>query len=73
MTEFPCLLVARKDLPVNNLQEFVAYVKANQDKMQYGSAGVGSGTHLPCALFNFTVGAKITHVPFAAKARRCRT
>src|SRR5262245_12097008 len=45
MTESPRILLARKDLPVNNLQEFVAYVKANQAKMQFGSAGVGSGTH----------------------------
>ena len=46
VTESPRILLARKDLPVNNLQEFVAYVKANQAKMQFGSAGVGSGTHL---------------------------
>ena len=42
----PLLLVARKDLPAENLQEFIAYAKANQSKMQFGSAGVGSGTHL---------------------------
>jgi tripartite-type tricarboxylate transporter receptor subunit TctC len=64
VTESPRVLVARKGLPVNNLQEFVAYAKANQDKMQYSSAGVGSGTHLPCALFNFTLGLNITHVPY---------
>ena len=49
VTESPRILIARKDLPVSNLQEFIAYAKANQAKMQYGSAGVGSGTHLPCA------------------------
>ncbi|MET0924999.1 MAG: tripartite tricarboxylate transporter substrate binding protein [Xanthobacteraceae bacterium] len=64
VTESPRLLVARKGLPVNNLKELVAYMKANQDKMQYSSAGVGSGTHLPCAMFNFTVGVNITHVPY---------
>ena len=64
VTGSPRLLVARKDLPVNNLQEFVAYIKVNKDKMQYGSAGVGSGTHLPCALFNYTIGADVTHVPY---------
>src|SRR5262245_19154911 len=52
MTESPRILIARKDLPVSNLKEFVAYVKANQSKMQFGSAGVGSGTHLPCVLLN---------------------
>jgi tripartite-type tricarboxylate transporter receptor subunit TctC len=64
VTESPRLLVARKGLPVNNLQELIAYMKANQDKMQYGSAGVGSGTHLPCALLNFTLGVNITMVPY---------
>ena len=64
VSESPRILIARKDLPVNSLQEFVAYAKANQSKMQYGSAGVGSGTHLPCALLNMTIGVNITHVPY---------
>jgi tripartite-type tricarboxylate transporter receptor subunit TctC len=64
VTESPRILLVRKDLPVTNLQEFIAYAKANQGKMQYGSAGVGSGTHLPCALFNMTIGVDITHVPY---------
>jgi tripartite-type tricarboxylate transporter receptor subunit TctC len=64
VTESPRILLARTDLPVNNLQEFIAYAKANQGKMQYGSAGVGSGTHLPCALLNMIIGVDITHVPY---------
>jgi len=64
MTESPRILLARKDLPVHNLQEFIAYTKQNQGKMQFGSAGVGSGTHLPCALFNLTIGVDVTHVPY---------
>jgi tripartite-type tricarboxylate transporter receptor subunit TctC len=68
ITESPRLLVARKDLPVNNLQELIAYMKANQDKMQYSSAGVGSGTHLPCALLNHTLGVNITMVPYRGES-----
>jgi tripartite-type tricarboxylate transporter receptor subunit TctC len=49
---------------VSNLQEFIAYVKANQARMQFGSAGVGSGTHLPCVLLNLTLGVDVTHVPY---------
>jgi tripartite-type tricarboxylate transporter receptor subunit TctC len=64
VTESPRVLVARKGLPVKNLQELIAYIKANQDKVQYSSAGVGSGTHLPCALFNYSLGVKVTHVPY---------
>ena len=56
IAEQPTVLVARKDLPVDNLQEFIAYAKANQAKMQYGSAGVGSTGHLDCALLNVAIG-----------------
>ena len=63
-TESPRILIARKDLPVSNLQEFIAYVKANQSKMQFGSAGVGSGTHLPCVLLNTAMNVTVTHVPY---------
>jgi tripartite-type tricarboxylate transporter receptor subunit TctC len=63
-TESPRILVARKDLPANNLQEFIAYLKANQATMQFGSAGVGSGTHIPCVLLNLAIGVNITHVPY---------
>lgn len=64
VTESPRILLGRKDLPVKDLREFVTYAKANQAKMQYGSAGVGSGTHLPCALFTHTLGLKIEHIPY---------
>jgi tripartite-type tricarboxylate transporter receptor subunit TctC len=64
MVEQPLVLVARKDLPINNLQEFIAYAKANQGKMQYGSAGVGSGSHLACAQLGAAIGVDITHVPY---------
>ena len=54
----------RKDLPVKNFKEFVAYAKANQAKMQFGSAGAGSATHLGCVLLNYIIGTNITHVPY---------
>jgi tripartite-type tricarboxylate transporter receptor subunit TctC len=64
VSESPRILNARKDLPVNGLQEFIAWLKANEGKAQFGSAGVGTGTHLPCVLFNLAVGVNITHVPY---------
>jgi tripartite-type tricarboxylate transporter receptor subunit TctC len=64
VSESPRILIARKDLPVNGLKEFVAHVKANGRSMQFGSAGVGSGTHLPCVLLNLAMGADVTHVPY---------
>jgi tripartite-type tricarboxylate transporter receptor subunit TctC len=67
-TESPRILVVRKDLPVNNLQELVAYIKAHEKDMQFGSAGVGSATHLPCVLFNLAIGVNPTHVPYRGEA-----
>ncbi len=67
-TESPRILITRKDLPVANLQELIAYIKANQSKMQFASAGVGSGTHLPCVLFNLAIGVNVTHVPYRGEA-----
>ena len=64
----PLLLVVRKDLPVSNLKEFIAYAKANQGKMQHGSAGVGSATHLGCLVFNAAIGVDITHIPYKGGA-----
>lgn len=64
VTEQPMVLVARKDLPVANLKDFIAYAKANQAKMQFGSAGVGSTTHLSCALVNAAIGIEPVHVPY---------
>jgi tripartite-type tricarboxylate transporter receptor subunit TctC len=64
MVEAPLVLVARKDLPVKNMKEFVAYAKANKDKMQFASAGTGSAIHLGCALVNLVTGLDIVHVPY---------
>jgi tripartite-type tricarboxylate transporter receptor subunit TctC len=64
IAEVPIVLIARKDLPVNNLKEFVAYAKANQAKMQFGSAGAGSATHLGCVVLNTAMGTNIVHVPY---------
>jgi tripartite-type tricarboxylate transporter receptor subunit TctC len=61
----PIALITRPDLPVGNLKEFIAYAKANQSKMQFGSAGAGSATHLGCVVLNTAMGTPmITHVPY---------
>jgi tripartite-type tricarboxylate transporter receptor subunit TctC len=68
IADLSLVLVARKDLPVSNLQDFIAYAKANQAKMQFGSAGAGSATHLGCALLNAAAGLSVTHVPYCGGA-----
>jgi tripartite-type tricarboxylate transporter receptor subunit TctC len=64
IAQVPIVLIARKDLPVKDFAEFVAYAKANQGKMQFGSAGAGSATHLGCVLLNYIIGVDVTHVPY---------
>ena len=64
IVEQPVALIARKDIPANNLSEFIAYAKANQTKMQYGSGGRGSMPHLACELLNKAIGVNITHIPY---------
>jgi tripartite-type tricarboxylate transporter receptor subunit TctC len=68
VAELSLVMVARKDLPANNLQEFIAYAKANQKTMQFASAGAGSATHLGCALLNARIGVDVTHVAYRGGA-----
>jgi tripartite-type tricarboxylate transporter receptor subunit TctC len=64
IADTPQVLIARADLAVDGLHGFIAYVKANQAKMQYGSPGAGSAAHLACALLNAAIGVDVTHVPY---------
>ena len=67
-SEQPMVLEVRKDLPANTIPEFVALLKANAAKMQYGSAGAGTTTHLACSLLNAQIGVNVTHVPYRGSA-----
>lgn len=62
--ESPRVIIVPKDLPANTLPEFVAYLKANQDKIQFASAGAGSASHVSCILLNAMLGVNVTHVPY---------
>jgi tripartite-type tricarboxylate transporter receptor subunit TctC len=62
------ILITRPNFPANNLAEFIAYAKANQASMQYGSAGAGSGLHICAVLLNGAMGTSITHVPYRGSA-----
>ena len=57
-------LLVRKDFPASTLTEFVAYAKANDTKMQFGSAGPGSATHITCVLLNSAMGTNVAYVPY---------
>jgi tripartite-type tricarboxylate transporter receptor subunit TctC len=68
VAQTPLVLLARKNLSADNLREFIAYAKANQATMQYGSGGTGSASHLACVLSNSAIGINVTHVPYRGAA-----
>lgn len=61
-------LITRPTLPAKNLQEFVAYAKANPGKLSYGSAGNGTTPHIGGELFKQTTGLFATHIPYRGAA-----
>jgi len=68
ISEQPIVLMARPDLPAGDLKGFIAYARANEADMKYGSAGAGSAVQLACVLLNAAVGIKVTHVPYRGSA-----
>jgi tripartite-type tricarboxylate transporter receptor subunit TctC len=64
----PIVITAKKELPANDLKEFMLYVKANAEKVNVAHAGVGSITHSTCLLLNSLLGIKPTFVPFTGAA-----
>src|SRR5215207_482084 len=63
LTEQSLVLMARKDLPGEGLQDFIRHVKASKTA-SFGSSGAGSSTHLGCVMLNLAIGADATHVPY---------
>ncbi len=58
------MIVAHPSVPAKNLKDLIAYAKQNPDKLNYGSAGLGSATHLNMELFLSMAGIKVVHVPY---------
>lgn len=64
LTDESLVLIVRPDFPADNLQQFIAYTKANQDKLHFSSSGAGGSNHLACMLLNSAIGIEVTHVPY---------
>jgi tripartite-type tricarboxylate transporter receptor subunit TctC len=58
------VLVVNKDLPVNSVKELIAFAKANPNKVNFASSGIGSSSHLAGELFKSMAGINIEHVPY---------
>ncbi len=68
MTTIPNTLTVRADFPAKNVQEFIAYAKANPGKVSYASQGNGTTSHLTAVMFEQATGAKLLHVPYRGTA-----
>ena len=64
----PLVLAIHPAIPAKNLQEFVAYAKANPGKLNYASSGTGTITHLASALFAAQMDLKMQHIPYKGSA-----
>jgi len=60
----PLCLVVRAGLPINNLTDMIAYVKARPDQTSFGTSGVGSTSHITMERLKKVAGLQITHVPY---------
>ena len=65
VADVPMVMVVSGDMPAQNVAEFIAYVKANPGKVNYGTAGVGSFGHLAGELFQKMTGTKMETIPYA--------
>jgi tripartite-type tricarboxylate transporter receptor subunit TctC len=63
----PNLLVVNNDLPVKTVAELITYMKANPDKLSFGSPGVGTSVHISGELFKSLTGTKMQHVPYKGR------
>lgn len=68
MVSFPQVLIVNPKLPVQNMEELIAYAKANPGKLNHASSGTGSTAHLVMELIKAAAGLTITHVPFRGGA-----
>jgi tripartite-type tricarboxylate transporter receptor subunit TctC len=68
LTQSPNILVVNPSFPAKTVPEFIAYAKANPDKVNVGSAGIGTTQHVAAELFNMIAGVKMRHVPYRGSA-----
>jgi tripartite-type tricarboxylate transporter receptor subunit TctC len=63
----PNLLVVNNDLPVKTVNELIAYMKANPNKLSFGSPGIGTSVHMSGELFKSMTSTSMTHVPYKGR------
>jgi tripartite-type tricarboxylate transporter receptor subunit TctC len=64
LTSLPNILVVHPSLPVKSVKELIAFVKARPGKLNFGSSGMATGTHLSMELLMYMTGMKMVHIPY---------
>jgi tripartite-type tricarboxylate transporter receptor subunit TctC len=64
LVRFPNLLFVNPKLPARSVGELISYLKANPGKINYGSSGIGTSSHLSVVMFALATGTQMTHIPF---------
>jgi tripartite-type tricarboxylate transporter receptor subunit TctC len=64
LVRFPNLLFVNPKLPVRSVTDLIAYLRANPGKLNYGSSGIGTSSHLSVVMFAQATGTEMTHIPF---------
>jgi tripartite-type tricarboxylate transporter receptor subunit TctC len=64
----PNILVVNNSVPVKSVKDFIAYLKANPNKFNYGTPGNGSTAHLSMEMFKTATGTSIQHIPYKGSA-----
>jgi tripartite-type tricarboxylate transporter receptor subunit TctC len=68
LVRFPNLLIVNPRIPAKTVPELIAYLKAHDGQLNYGSSGLGTSSHLSVVMFELATGTKMTHVPFRSTA-----
>jgi tripartite-type tricarboxylate transporter receptor subunit TctC len=68
LVRFPNLLFVNPRIPSKSVPELIAYLKAHQGQLNYGSSGLGTSSHLSVVMFELATGTKMTHIPFRSTA-----
>jgi tripartite-type tricarboxylate transporter receptor subunit TctC len=68
LVRFPNLLFVNPRIPAKTVPELIAYLKAHEGQLNYGSSGLGTSSHLSVVMFELATGTKMTHIPFRSTA-----
>jgi len=68
LVRFPNLLFVNPRIPARTVPELIAYLKAHDGQLNYGSSGIGTSSHLSVVMFELATGTRMTHIPFRSTA-----